>query len=131
MKQRGKIYNEKRARQKVVFEGMTYFGTITPTDIDGFFEIHNKLFVLFELKAFGAKMPYGQRLALERLADEVGRQKEAVLFIAHHDTPPEKDVIAAEAIVVGCRYQGAWKKIDEFRTLKESIEAFIEYVGAK
>ena len=39
--QRGVILNPARMQQIVSFEGMKY-GTITPTDIDGFIEYKNK-----------------------------------------------------------------------------------------
>ena len=47
--ERGKIRNRDQAQQIRDFSGMCFRGTITPTDIDGYFEINNELFVFMEI----------------------------------------------------------------------------------
>ena len=83
------------------------WGSIPPTDVDGLIDFGNKLFVLFELKHTRARVPYGQRLAIERVVDAIQSDtKEAFGIIATHDS--DGDIVAAEAIVTEYRYRGEW-----------------------
>lgn len=66
--ERGKIENRNRARQIIDFSGLQY-GKITPTDIDGLIEYHDKAILLLEFKYADAEMPRGQKVALERMCD--------------------------------------------------------------
>lgn len=54
---------------------------ITPTDIDYFVE-RNGRFLFFEMKTEGAKVPYGQHLALARLLLSLGGK--AILAVVEH-----------------------------------------------
>ena len=63
---RGSIQFPDRARQLIDFSGLRY-NKITPTDIDGFIEYHDEAIVFMEFKYGNAELPYGQKLALERL----------------------------------------------------------------
>lgn len=56
--------------------------SITPTDIDYMAECNGR-FLLYEMKTEGAKIPHGQRLALERLLVTLGPKK-ALCVIAEH-----------------------------------------------
>jgi len=83
-KQRGVINNRARAQQIINYSGLRY-DTITPTDIDGFIDFGNKVFVIMEFKHSDAPLPYGQRLALKRLCDSIKRPIEAWLLICRHN----------------------------------------------
>ena len=78
MNERGVINNIQRAQQINDFSNLLY-GKITPTDIDGMIEYRGKLYIFFEIKYKDKDMPFGQRLALERLvkdltyANKIGR----------------------------------------------------------
>lgn len=54
---------------------------ITPTDIDYMTEC-NSHFLFFEMKTEGAEMPYGQRLALERLLKALP-DRAALMLVSH------------------------------------------------
>jgi len=128
-KSRGKIQNRERARQIIDFSGIRY-GRITPTDIDGYFEYHDKAFVFYEYKLVGGECPRGQKIALERLADAVTDSgKEAVIFLCRHaveDT--RKDISASNSIVESVYYRGKWKNGDG-RTVKQYTDSFMNWVG--
>lgn len=124
---RGHFQNIHRAKQVIEFSDLRY-GNITPTDIDGFFERHNEVFVFFELKKRGAELPSGQKLALTRLVDNLRETgKKAVLFVAVHDVDDcDETVIAADAEVQGIYFNGAWHKAHG-KKLKEMSDRFIRW----
>lgn len=76
--ERGKIRNREHVPVKD-FSGLRY-GKITPTDIDGFVEFKDKIFILLELKFGDSVLKYGQRTALERGCDAWGEQGKQRLF---------------------------------------------------
>lgn len=95
------IEHRERARQIVDFKGIRFGEKEMPTDCDGLIEWHNKAYVFFELKGRGKKIPYGQKLAFERMCDDFSRIKKPEVFIvAEHDVEnPEVDIDAAKASV--------------------------------
>lgn len=112
MSVRGVINHVNRAQQINDFSGIR-FGNITPTDIDGLIEYHNKAWIIFEIKYKDAQLPYGQRLALERMVkDFTDAGKKAMAIVAEHyvdDT--SKQVNAAECCVREVYHSGelSWK----------------------
>ena len=102
--QPGKINFRDRAKQIADFSNMTFpsapgfSGSITPTDIDGVLEYHDKCFVFFELKYTGGEIGNGQRIALSRIVSSLN--KPAVLFLAYHNVYDcEKDIDVSRCIV--------------------------------
>lgn len=128
MAERGVIRNRDFARQIKDFSGLC-FGKITPTDIDAFVEFQDKLFVFIEGKHNGAKLPYGQRLALERLVDACHNPPfriSTAIVIDHFDSFTD-DVDFASSPVREFRWFGTWRNPQKTGiTLRESIEALIE-----
>lgn len=122
---RGKIRNREQAQQIRDFSGLKW-GTITPTDIDGFFEINNEVFVFIEIKFEGRSMPYGQKLALQRLVDILQEDKNAILIVARHDEKPENDIDTAECQVVRYRFKKKWIEIKKQEKLKDFCDRFIK-----
>lgn len=124
---RGIIQNRERARQIIDFSGIRY-GNITPTDIDGFFERANEAFVFYELKFKDNEMPYGQKVALQRLVDATRTaNKKAVLFLcSHNQEDPQKDVNASNAVVTKIYFNGEWRNGDG-RTLKQYSDSFMKW----
>ena len=124
---RGKIHNRERGRQIIDFSGIRY-GNITPTDIDGFFEKENRIFVFYEYKLPNADMPRGQELALTRVVDGLSAAgKSAVLFLCRHDTyAPEVDIKADEAIVEKLYWNKRWHK-GRGLTVKEQTDRFMRW----
>lgn len=109
MSERGVIRDIRFARQRAAFTGMR-FGTITPTDIDGFIEFNDEVFVFMEAKHRNAELPRGQELALERLCDRVARGGAvAVCLIVHNDNPTDALTYDLPALLVSSfRYKGRW-----------------------
>ena len=125
---RGKINNPKRAKQLHDFSGLR-FKNITPTDIDGFVEFQDKLFVLMEAKAGGAPLPGGQRLAIERLCLAITQSgRTAVALILTHNIPPEQEIDFAKCIVVEYWRDGAWHK-GKGGTCRVAIEYLLKQAG--
>lgn len=129
--ERGKIENRNRARQIIDFSGLQY-GKITPTDIDGLIEYHDRAILLLEFKYADAEMPRGQKVALERMCDcfkKTGKES-AVLVCEHHVRDWTKDVVARNAIVREIYYNGGWH-IDGKSTVKEKVDRFIQFIDHK
>lgn len=126
---RGKIQHDSRARQLVRFDNLRN-GNMTPTDIDGFQEVHDKAFVFVEVKHRDAEMPKGQELAYRRLVDRIQKSgAEAALFLCEHyvdDT--RQDVFLEKAIVRKVYYCGHWHNGDG-RTYKDYSEAFLKFAA--
>ena len=124
---RGIIQNRERARQIIDFSGIRY-GNITPTDMDGRFEKQNEAFVFFEMKYGDAEMPRGQKIAFERLVDNLTNAgKKAVLFLCrHYVEDANKDVNALETTVDSIYWNGEWHR-SKGETLKNLCDRFMEW----
>ena len=82
---RGVIQNVARAQQINDFKGLL-IGKITPTDIDGVIEYQNKAYIFIEIKYKDKDLPYGQKLALERLSNDVIKAgKSSIVLVVEHD----------------------------------------------
>lgn len=126
---RGEIQNRERARQLRDFTGLR-FGNITPTDIDGFVEFQDRLFVWMEAKLRDVPLCDGQRLALERLCDAVAATgRTAVVLILEHDTEPAQDIDFASCPVRELRYQHEWREPIRPIKCKEAINVLLNQVG--
>lgn len=60
------IKNIDYLKQVISYDGIKS-NKISPTDIDALLEFDDKYLIIFELKYKGAKVPIGQKLALERI----------------------------------------------------------------
>ena len=125
---RGEFENRDRAKQLISFQGMKY-DSITPTDMDGLIEYHDECYVLMEFKYKGKELPYGQKLAFTRLADDLEKaRKPTTLLICNHEVDnPDVDVIAKDAIVKQYYYKGRWYHGGN-RTVKEVTDKFLDYI---
>ena len=125
---RGTIQNRERARQIINFHGLR-IRNITPTDIDGFIEYQDKAMIFLEFKYLDADLPYGQRIALERLVNNIDKSgKEAVLFVCEHNVQDcTKDVVAEKAIVRKFYYKKRWYN-GLGKTVKEKINSFLNFI---
>lgn len=121
MAERGYYKSRAHARQLVTFQNMR-FGNITPTDIDVFMDFQNRLFIIGETKYGNADLPFGQRLAIERMCDSMHSppNRWAVAFILHHNTQGDIDV--AETLVSAYRWNKEWRKpLTQGVTFKEGV----------
>lgn len=125
---RGHIQNNKRAKQVIEFIGLKY-GNCTPTDIDGFIEKDNKIFVFFELKYKEEELPIGQKIALVRLVDNLQRAgKKSILYVGRHNIKNTKEnVVAADVEVTDIYFNGIWHK-GNGETLGERVKRVMEWV---
>jgi hypothetical protein len=124
---RGQIRFRERATQVVDFKDLRY-DLITPTDIDGLIEFQNRCYVLIELKHAGnPSMPYGQRLAFERLANDL--RKPVVILLCVHDTSADEDIDAAAARVQSVFWRGKWTVMRQEYTAKDMVRLFLERHG--
>jgi len=125
MEQRGVINYPNRAMQLRDFSGLVY-GTITPTDIDGFIDYHDKAFIFFELKLQGTPIKIGQRLALERLViASLKSGRYSIGIIAEHNTPSDYAIDVANCIVTETKQQQEWKPVTKPHTVKQVIDIFM------
>lgn len=128
---RGLIINRERARQLRDYSGLR-FGDITPTDIDGVIEYQNKAYVIYEFKLVNAIVPFGQRLALERLTDDLESRKPTLCIIAsHNELNCDEDIDAANASVTEYRLKGEWTPFSpELKiTTRKMTELFLGNLG--
>ena len=127
---RGSIQFRERSRQIIDFGGLRY-KNITPTDVDGLIEYKGKAYVLMEMKYGKAEMPYGQRLAIERMIDDFSKSgKIATAFLCEHYVEnPNEDIDASKTIVRECYYNGKWHS-DGTKTLKTRLDTFISFVDS-
>ncbi len=127
MGERGVIQNRARKKQINDFRNLRY-GTITPTDIDGFIDFGNRVFVWFELKYDTApRISDGQRLALERMCDSamVAGKVSYVILAKHFIRTSSADVDVAAAIVVEFRYERKWESVEEGITVRQFIDRIL------
>jgi hypothetical protein len=119
------ILNEDHLTQFNDFSGLRY-GSIYPTDIDGLIEIQDKLFIFIELKYQEAKVPVGQKLALERITRAIDSipGKRAFCFIATHNDKKRIDV--SQATVKYFMQKGEWKTPKRLVTVREAIDVLID-----
>lgn len=131
---RGVIKHIARAQQINSFKNIRY-GNITPTDLDGAIEYHDKCWVFFELKYNNAPISYGQKLALERLVNDTAKNnKKSIAIIAdHYVNDTNKEVDAADCVVreIYLSNEKKWRGVVRKMSLKECVDAFIDWVDKK
>ena len=123
MNQYSEIKNRKYKSQIVEFSGLKY-GNIYPTDIDCFIDFKDKLFIFAEAKYGDAELPFGQRLALERLCDTCSAIKSSVVFVVRHHSDTDIDI--AYALVSEYRWKGEWLYPENpYLTLRQAVDKLV------
>lgn len=118
---RGKIRNREHVPTKD-YSGIRY-DKITPTDIDGFIDFGNKLFVFVELKFGSSPLKYGQKLAIERLCDACqNNERNSVVLIARYYMESEDAVDIAPLLVDEYRFRGKWYRPKKETTVRRAID---------
>ena len=91
-----------RAKQLIDFTNLSW-GKIHPTDVDAIMEFDGKKLILFEYKTKGKDADMGQKLLLERMADNwKSTRKDAdaiVIYAEHEQYDPHNDIDGGEATV--------------------------------
>lgn len=130
-----KIRNPYRMRQLIDFTGLELEGGIYPTDIDGLIEYHDQEYILIEVKYGKAKVPFGQRLAIERMVDDFTKiGKPAVAIVCEHTVKDAgKHVVAAACKVREIYYGGEhrWRKTEKQMTVREFVDNFQLFLTEK
>jgi len=128
---RGEIIYAARSQQINDFSGLL-FGKITPTDIDGLIEYKDKAYVLLEVKYNNKDLPRGQRLAIQRLIDDVSNSgKAAIALIVSHDVEDTAtSVPVADCAVRELYYykEKRWRPPRLVMTTRQAIESFLSGV---
>ncbi len=120
--------SRQHASQLKSFNGLSW-GAIRPTDIDAFIDFQDKVFVFLERKFRYTEMPYGQKLAFQRVVDACHNPpyRHSFGLLLSHDTE-SGDVDISQARVVSYRYAGQWLyPASEIQTRK-AIDKCLEYV---
>ena len=126
MTERGEIRNRKEASRLRSYKSLQ-FGKITPTDIDGFVEFGDKLFVIIEGKNEGVQLPFGQQLALNRLSlaiHDSGRN--SLLIICEHTMNEIGDVDVGLSTVRKFMYNRIWINPEQQCNVRQVIEWFLD-----
>lgn len=127
---RGVIQNVARAQQVNDFRNLVY-GKITPTDLDGLIEYHNKAYVFVEIKYKNKDVPFGQRLAIERLVNDLSGKKKCLAMICEHDTRDTNEHVDVASCKVRQIYfsdELYWREPKHSITIKEAIDSFINLI---
>lgn len=133
---RGIIGNRAAAMQIKDFSDMRW-GNITPTDIDGLMEYKDKAYIIFELKYGDTELPFGQRLALQRLYRDLKKSGKHILgcVASHRDSPPS-DIAVEKSVVTEIwddSVHSQWRQLNTHSqsSLYETVDNFLQYVDSK
>ena len=108
------------------FSNLRFERGITPTDIDGFIEFADSVYVIIEMKYRNTELPGGQRRALENLSDRLCDSRRAILIVATHEVLPETgtQIDVGNCIVTEYRSRGVWYRPNHPVTVKAVIDQF-------
>lgn len=125
---KSKIKNPSRMKQLIDFKGLELDGGIYPTDIDGLIEYHDSEYILIEVKHNGAKVPVGQRIAMQRMVDDFTKAgKQAMAIVCEHYIDDAREpVVMAKCRVRELYYGGEhkWRPPDKKMTVREAVDNF-------
>ena len=128
---KSKILNPSRMKQLIDFAGLELDGGIYPTDIDGLIEYHNSEYILIEVKHNKARLPIGQRIAMQRMVDDFTKAgKQAVAIVCEHNIDDTKQAVILSMCRVRELYYGAehrWRPPDKRITVREAIDNFLRF----
>ena len=114
------IRNSNQTKQGIDFTGIEY-GKIYPTDIDAVLEFDNEALILMEVKKKGNKIPTGQRLVLERIANSWHTNKSVVLYVTHSFKNDNKDIPLSECNVDSVYINKEWKILNKTISLSDTL----------
>lgn len=123
------IRSRERLRQIVSFANLRFGpgGRIRPTDVDGFLEIRDRLFVWLEVKYRDAPTEPKQRQAFELAARRINLSGAVavVLIVSHEIDDPREDVDAAVAVVREYFFRDSWRTMAYPTTCYDFLENMI------
>jgi hypothetical protein len=124
--ERGVIRNPDIAQILQDFSGLRFERGITPTDIDGFVEFEDDVYIIIETKYRDTRLSGGQRKALERLCDRIGDSRRCLLIVAKHEVQPcmKEFIKVAECEVTEYRSRGRWFNPVRTITVRQIIDKY-------
>ena len=128
--QRGVIQHRARKQQISNMSGLR-FNKITPTDLDGFLDFGNRLFVFIEGKFIATPVAFGQQLAIDVLCDACHNppSRYAFAIIADHHHPADEDIDFANMTVRTIRQNGKWTPpMLKGITVRAAIDRMVAFV---
>jgi beta-xylosidase len=129
--ERGKIVNVARSQQVNNFEHLKY-GNITPTDLDALIEYHDKAYILIEIKYQDKQFPFGQKLAIQRMVNDLSNGgKKVIAIVGEHcveDVEEHIDVSECNVREFYLFSEKKWRPPRHDMTVKNLIDMFIERV---
>jgi hypothetical protein len=117
------IRNSKQVKQSIDFTGIQS-GNIHPTDIDVVLEFNNEVLILMEVKRTGNKIPLGQKLVLQRIANSWHTEKVVVLYVTHNFKNDDKDIPLKDCNVESIYIKSEWKNAKQKITLEDTLRGF-------
>lgn len=125
MDEHGAIRDRRLLRQVKNFSGLR-IGAWSPTDIDAFYDLKDRVFIFIEAKHGDSEMPTGQRLALERLCDACATpQRRTIALQARHDAPAGDDIDMGALAVKRYYTRGAWRVPKSGLTLAQALRIIV------
>lgn len=129
MYQHGAYKNANRGRQLLLFTDLNYDANVAPMDLDGLIEYHNKKRVLIEVKLQNTPVPYGERIALERMVNDFSiAGKETIAIIADHKVfDTKEDVLVKDCLVRELYYsrERKWRPPKKMMTVQMLLDSFL------
>ena len=117
-------------RQLVLYDGIQY-GKITPSDIDGIVEYHNRIWCVYEVKAQGVELLRGQRTMLERFVHCMAdANRHAIAIVCDHGVYDPQQPIYIASCAVRSIYNTenmTWRPPNYPTTLKQMSDAYIAH----
>ena len=137
MTETGVYRNTDYGKQLIHFDGMVYnrsgkpdsTGKISPTDIDGCMELNDKAWLIYEVKRVGTDISTGQRIALERLTEDLAKTgKYVICIIGEHNAKSANDLIYLKDCKVRQMKIGSkpWREPDFDYTVKEATDRALD-----
>ena len=125
---RGSYNHVNMGKQLLRFDGIS-FGNVTPMDIDGLIEWHDKKRVLLEIKRKGVYVLGGERLALERMVNDFQTAgKESLAIIADHTVFNTNEDVKVEDCIVREIYHSKekkWRAPKRMMTVRTILDSFL------
>ena len=119
------IRNHELNSRFINFVGLEW-GAIRPMDVDLALEFGDRLFVFGEAKYAGSQLPYGQRLALERITDAIHcEERKAICLVVDHEGGD--NIPIATCPVREYRWEKRWHKPHAI-TCRELIDRVLRHL---
>ena len=127
--QRGRFNYTQRARQLLRFDDLLLPDNVSPMDVDGFIDWHDRKRILIEIKTKGAKLPLGERLSLQRMVEDFSKAgKDSLAIVAEHTVfNRQEDVMVSECLVreLYTSREHLWRPPKKMITVRAIIDSFL------